>query len=296
MSLLPHPWWQAPFVFGAPSIQLTGATGKLEETLGNLSSGSNRSVQAEVHFDGVLTPTSCSGPSRMGLARTLRRLARPGSRSYAFLTVSPRQWRQLLLGLGLSTPEWTARTRMPESECAGALAAANQSMLAFEKLLRWRLLALGGSAGGGMHLHVDSPPVSNVHLQVRGRKRWALCPPRPDASSFYCAGSANAFARLPADALFCPEFSNTSCYDAVLRPGESLFYPSRWWHQTQTLDDGTASLSKSFITAGDASSFAPAMQQLCTAAERLRSSSHVALCKALSPCLSRMAQVHAQLM
>jgi hypothetical protein len=279
----PHDWWTAPVVW---SSAVEGATAALNSNLEEALNSVMPRASAEVHPDGLLTPTSSSGPSRMGLRRALRRLARPASRSYAFLILSPKQWRKLNEHLHNEHPEWMASSKLPEGECVGALAPANQTA-AFERMLHWRMMALAGMAGGGMHLHADTPPLSNVHLQVRGVKRWALCPPRHDATRFYCAGAANAFATRSA-ASACPTFSNDSCYEAVLGPGESLFYPGRWWHQT-VASESAASLSRSLITVGDAAHFAPAMQQMCDDARLLNS--HLDVCEALAPCLRRLSRI-----
>ena len=278
-SALPLHWWRTPFVWSSAMASVD-----VEEVLANVMPSR---ATMEVHTEGLLTPSVSSGPSRMGLKRALRRLQSRGS-DYAFLTVSPKHWKTLLSMLQFElNPDWFRRANLPEGECMAALAPANQSVR-FESMLHWRMLALAGMAGGGMHLHADSPPLSNVHLQVRGLKRWALCPPRPGATQFYCAGAANAFKARSPDSP-CPSFVNDSCYEAVLWPGEALFYPGRWWHQTQTLDDGAASLSRSLITVGDAAHFAPAMQRLCDESQRLNS--HWAVCEALAPCLRRLSVI-----
>ena len=282
-------WWRSPFVMRGDSASWSIPT--LEHVL---TSALPRG-RAEVYSEGLLTP-NCAGPTKMGLKRALRRLARetPNLPSpYALITLSPRHWHKLLQQLE-QIPSLLFRVASPEDACAGVLMPTNLTTQ-FESLLRWRMLALAGDAGAGFHMHVDFPALSNYHVQLRGAKHWALCPPIGDDGSndgsnegeAYCHGAADAFAppNVGTNAE-CPAFDNASCFDAVLRPGDGIFYPSLWYHQTRTLEKDTASLSRSLLTYGDAKHFAKSMRRICAMARVL--DSHRLMCNALDPCLRRL--------
>ena len=211
LSLRLDSWWSHPFVLESPDPpSVPDLHALLGERLGRTS--------ANVFY----LSGNTSDPSdvrRMSVGRALRRLDGEVP-SYTIATVSPRRWRTLLALLGSPEPQvWgpmVDRRRLPERECEAALAAANVTA-AFEKAIHWRMLAIGGGAGAGMGLHVDSPPVSNLHLQLRGRKEWTLCPPpgRPTAAG-----------------------AGAGCMREIVGAGSTLFYPEGWSHATRTLDAG----------------------------------------------------------
>ena len=212
---------------------------------------------------------------------------RPSS-PYLLLTVPPRHWRALLRGFLADEPTFVARRdRRPEEECAAALGPANRSWQ-FERELRWRMLALG-SAGSGMHLHRDRLPLGSWHQQVFGRKRYLLCPPGP--AHLYCNGAVDGF--NPDHHHACPAFRAraSSCIEHTLQPGDSLFYPEHWWHQTRTLDDGTLSISRSLLTPAGAARFAVTMRNYCREAMEVAPDTFRLMCEALAPCLQRLLRV-----
>lgn len=230
-----------------------------------------------------------SGGRPIGWASALARLNGTTRPAYLLLPVSARHWPQLLQALGVHEPDAIrARRQRPEGECAAALLQANRSVQ-FERALRWRLLSLGGASGAGMHLHVDSPPVSGWHHQVRGEKRWRLCPPAP--AHAYCGGDVDIFGVASSTVAACPAFRPHACLDAALRPGESLFCPEGWWHATRTEDAGALSLSRNLVTRSNAAPLAAALGTYCAEARRVAADRFGAMCDALAPCLARLATV-----
>lgn len=264
LSLRLDSWWSHPFVLESPDPpSVPDLHALLGERLGRTS--------ANVFY----LSGNTSDPSdvrRMSVGRALRRLDGEVP-SYTIATVSPRRWRTLLALLGSPEPQvWgpmVDRRRLPERECEAALAAANVTA-AFEKAIHWRMLAIGGGAGAGMGLHVDSPPVSNLHLQLRGRKEWTLCPPpgRPTAAG-----------------------AGAGCMREIVGAGSTLFYPEGWSHATRTLDAWAVSLSRSLLAPSGTTAFASAMRAFCAAAAAL-GDSHALVCEALRPCLRRLQGAH----
>lgn len=223
-------------------------------------------VRTDYHAQGLRTAALAADVRSMAFRRAMERLDN-SSPAYAFATLSPRQWWRALRLLGIREPSFMARSALPERECEAALGPANVTQL-FEQSLRWRMLTVGGLKGSGMHLHVDNPPFSSWHVQLRGRKRFTLCRPTYPLK----------------------------CSSTTLEPLASLYYPSSYAHSTHTLDDGAISLSRSLITPGHAARTAEALGRFfgCFSAG---SGSLIAtdpmayprLCAALRPCLRRLA-------
>ena len=111
----------------------------------------------------------------------------------------------------------------------------------FVRTTHWRLIALG-KVGSGMFLHNDAFASSVYHLHVSGRKRWFVCPPEVGARYIRRAGSTDAFGD---PAQFSRDFvaAEKLCMEDVTVPGDILFYPSKYWHQTDNLEDDTVTLA-----------------------------------------------------
>lgn len=92
-----------------------------------------------------------------------------------------------------------------------------------------------GPAGSGIRMHVDVGFSSAWNVQVVGRKRWVLYP--PDQEPLLYGGEVDAFRP---DLERFPRFALTRPLEVVVGPGEMLYVPSLWWHQTIHLEDGIA--------------------------------------------------------
>lgn len=72
-------------------------------------------------------------------------------------------------------------------------------------------------------------------------------------------------------------------------PGEAIFYPEDWWHQTAALDEGGAALTGTLVTPANARLVAGEMRAECRGAGRIfpavAGEGMTALCAALAPCL-----------
>ncbi|NDD31670.1 MAG: hypothetical protein EB084_25760, partial [Proteobacteria bacterium] len=87
----------------------------------------------------------------------------------------------------------------------------------------------------GSWLHLDVAHSSAWNAQITGRKRWILFPPGQDDCLY--DGRVNAFA--PDLARF-PLFAKARAVVADVEPGDVIFTPSAWWHQTLNLETGIA--------------------------------------------------------
>jgi hypothetical protein len=97
-----------------------------------------------------------------------------------------------------------------------------------------------GKAGTVTPLHRDVP--HNLHVHLRGRKRWLLFPPR-ETSRLYSRGLFSGMPNFSAvdpeepDYAHYPRFRGARALGATLEAGETLFVPRGWWHHTRSLDD-----------------------------------------------------------
>lgn len=95
------------------------------------------------------------------------------------------------------------------------------------------------SIGTSAPLHYDL--LENFFVQLVGRKRFRLCPPQN--SPWLYANPIHS--GLPNFSRFDPEAPDFQSFplaqdappiELVLNPGDVLYLPSRWWHETRALD------------------------------------------------------------
>jgi histone arginine demethylase JMJD6 len=98
--------------------------------------------------------------------------------------------------------------------------------------LLWLFL---GPGGAGFRLHVDLALTSAWNVQVTGKKKWLLFP--PEQGELLYNGEVDAF---EPDLERFPLFAEAQGYECTISPGELIFTPSGWWHQTKTLETGFA--------------------------------------------------------
>jgi hypothetical protein len=100
-----------------------------------------------------------------------------------------------------------------------------------------------GKAGTVTPLHRDVP--HNLHVHLRGRKRWLLVPP-VRSSRVYPRGLLSGmpnFSRVDPerpDYARYPRYRDVPAFGATLEAGETLFIPHGWWHHTRSLDDAVS--------------------------------------------------------
>jgi hypothetical protein len=102
--------------------------------------------------------------------------------------------------------------------------------------LRPRLLWLFiGPARTGFRMHVDVGHTAAWNVQLVGSKKWTLF--AADQLPHLYFGRVNSF---DPDLKLHPNFVHAQGYECVLHPGEAIFVPSAWWHQTQILENSLA--------------------------------------------------------
>lgn len=90
----------------------------------------------------------------------------------------------------------------------------------------------------GLQLWTHYDVMDNLLAQVTGRKRVALYSPQ-DALHLYLSGSKSEVLDIECpDLNQFPEFVKAKRYECVLEPGDLLFIPALWFHNTLALQFG----------------------------------------------------------
>ncbi|KAM4561771.1 tRNA wybutosine-synthesizing protein 5 isoform 1-T1 [Fundulus diaphanus] len=90
----------------------------------------------------------------------------------------------------------------------------------------------------GLQLWTHYDVMDNLLAQVTGRKRVVLFSPQ-DALHLYLNGDKSEVLDIDApDLERFPEFVKARRYDCVLEPGDLLFIPALWFHNTRALNFG----------------------------------------------------------
>jgi len=222
------------------------------------------------------------------------------AQAYLQLSLPHARWLTFLKAIGFRPPRFVsasganAPSALPGGECVASLTEAGMRD-EFELVARWHMIDVAGAAGAGMFLHADTLGTSSWHTQVRGRKRWHLCPgtkkpyhtnaehlKNPQMQSYCGAAGIDTF---DPDYRACPSFREANCFETILHPGETLYFPSNWWHQTVALDAGTVSVSGTLVTQGNGEIVANEIQDDCNGANRVIPAASTRLCAALRPCI-----------
>ena len=171
-------------------------------------------------------------PFLLPFSTALAELASPSS-AYP-LPTSPRGGRYLHLNMGTTAWQGYLAQLAPYAVPAhldtaeawlGAGGLGEPSATDFAIGNHWRMLLIG-SEGAGMFSHQDILKTASYQLQVAGYKTWHICAP---SQSPHLHVAMDMFA--PDYAAF-PAALGASCYLDVSGPGDLLYYPADYWHQT----------------------------------------------------------------
>ncbi len=98
--------------------------------------------------------------------------------------------------------------------------------------LLWIFLGPGDS---GLFMHVDIGHTAAWNVQLSGRKSWVLF--SPGQERWLYDGNVDAF---NPNLQMYPDFAKTDPIRCEVGPGECIYAPSGWWHQTRNVDAGMA--------------------------------------------------------
>lgn len=124
----------------------------------------------------------------------------------------------------------------------------------------WKIL-IAGARGAGMFNHSDSLQTSSWHAHVVGRKWWHVCGALGDGKR--------------------------ACFEAIVEPGEVLYYGRGWHHETQNLASPTITLTDTAVHEKNFAAVADKLHGEC-AAEVLDFKFSGALCDALDACYNAL--------
>lgn len=118
------------------------------------------------------------------------------------------------------------RNRMWMKGCLNRKAMNN-----FYRATPWYMLTVG-TLNASMFFHSDGISTASWQTLVTGSKKWIVCDPSQQ-HLLYSAGDVDAF---DPDLERFPLFAHARCAEFLLKTGETLFYPSQWWHQALNLE------------------------------------------------------------
>eukprot|EP01138_Halocafeteria_seosinensis_P007355 gb/GECG01007519.1/.p1 GENE.gb/GECG01007519.1/~~gb/GECG01007519.1/.p1 ORF type:complete len:411 (+),score=30.99 gb/GECG01007519.1/:1-1233(+) len=128
----------------------------------------------------------------------------------------------------------------------------------FQRVTSWHLLIIGND-GAGMFHHWDAFYTGAWQAQVAGLKEWILCPPQ-DEHLFGGAGKVNTF---EPDFRQRPQAKRARCGRILLYPGDVVYYPSNWWHETRNHGYPTVSLTGRIVTKHNFDSVYQSLRDKC---------------------------------
>lgn len=121
----------------------------------------------------------------------------------------------------------------------------------------WKIVLIG-SRGAGMFNHSDSLLTSSWHAHITGTKWWYVCGYRANGSSV--------------------------CFEDILKPGDILYYPPAWHHETQCLETPTMTLTDTVAHDGNAQGILRKTYGECTGRAPLNFDFSSELCVQLDEC------------
>jgi hypothetical protein len=122
-----------------------------------------------------------------------------------------------------------------------------------------------GSKHAGMFNHYDVFRNNGWHLHVRGKKRWHVCHPDNSANirkyTRDGAGEVNCFSPNYESH---PDFRKVVAYMGEMTPGDILYYPGCFWHQTHNAEDLNITITCSSVDKSNARDVILAMKSCCS--------------------------------
>ena len=131
----------------------------------------------------------------------------------------------------------------------------------FFRHAHWRIIVIG-EKNSSMFLHADGFETATYVTQFVGRKRWMVCSPK-EGLKFGRAGLHDLFHPETIDLNIYPHLKTIDCTDTIVKPGEIIYYPAHWWHQTLNLDTPTISMAGRRIDAHNYYEVAAGLKKKC---------------------------------
>lgn len=176
-----------------------------------------------------------------------------GGATYIQWNMDELSWLQLLHILNASIPK-ILDDRYWLKKCFPL--ARNRNLFSIKT--HWRMLLIGNE-NAGMFNHRDTLSTSSWQIQLKGEKRWHICSPEEEIH-LYTAGAVDCFSP---DYSKYPSVLNASCYDVTVGPGDFIYYPNGYWHQTKNLSPVTVSITDTMVTSAGHKDIAKELSNEC---------------------------------
>ena len=95
--------------------------------------------------------------------------------------------------------------------------------------MKWHMLFIG-ECNSGMYIHRDITPLSSWQLLLSGEKKFLFCPPNFSMNS-------SSFRDDISEIIF------SECQQTTISPGDLIYYPKFWYHQTLNTESHTVAIS-----------------------------------------------------
>ncbi len=162
-----------------------------------------------------------------------------GQSKYMQMRLSLQGWETLLPDLKALPPEfWTEAEWIDDCMSHENGTRDHNAIDNFFRVNQWNFLLIG-EKGTGIFFHKDHLAAASWQAAVVGRKRWILCPYDQNYLLSEELFTLKPDYNTPAGKKFAQAF----CGDVTVEPGEIIYYPSYWWHQTQCLDTPTVGMT-----------------------------------------------------
>ena len=133
--------------------------------------------------------------------------------------------------------DWLWNQEGALSECLG-----EDGLASVFAMTNWRMILIG-QRHTMFSLHTDNVDSATWQAQLKGRKRWRVCPPSETPFLYETRSGSSDLNTFHVDPDRFPLWKYARCYDYVAKPGELLYYPPNYWHGTMNLDDESISLT-----------------------------------------------------
>jgi len=162
-----------------------------------------------------------------------------GQSKYMQMRLSLPGWETLLPDLAALPPEfWTEAEWIDECMSHANGTRDHDAIDNFFRVNQWNFLLIG-EKGTGIFFHKDHLAAASWQAAVVGRKRWILCP----YDQNYLLSEQLYTLKPDYSTPEGKKFAKAFCGDVTVEPGEIIYYPSYWWHQTQCLDTPTVGMT-----------------------------------------------------
>ena len=162
-----------------------------------------------------------------------------GYSKYMQMRLSLQGWETLLPDLKALPPEfWTEAEWIDSCMSHDNGTRDHDAIDNFFRVNQWNFLLIG-EKGTGIFFHKDHLAAASWQANIVGRKRWVVCP----YDQNYLLSEELFTLKPDYNTEQGKKFAKAFCGEVTVQPGEIIYYPSYWWHQTQCLDSPTVGMT-----------------------------------------------------